>query len=120
MKRMSNPSISSSVLRHASTLVAHGDHSAAHRLCLVALQNGEAPAQALFLLALIAAEHRNPAKALELADRAVALDKQHLGARNARGPSSRFIGRPKRGPKRRRRRRSIRATAMCWTRWASC
>jgi len=84
MKRMADTSPPSDALRQASTLIAQGDHQAAHRLCLVALQNGEAPAQALFLLALIAAEHRHPAKALELADRAMALDGEHQGARAQR------------------------------------
>lgn len=84
MKRMTHTILRSRALRQASALIARGDHQAAHSLCLVALQKGETPAQALFLLALIAADHRNPAKALELADRAVAIDGEHLGARAQR------------------------------------
>ena len=84
MKRMADTPPQPSTLRHASALIAKGDHRTAHGLCLAALQKGEAPAQALFLLALIAADHRNPAKALELAERAVAIDGEHLGARAQR------------------------------------
>ena len=71
-------------LRQASTLIAAGDYREAHTVCLAALQKGEAPAEALFLLALIAAEHRNPSKALELADKALSFAPDHLGARAQR------------------------------------
>ena len=84
MKRMADTPPQPSTLRHASALIANGDHRTAHGLCLAALQKGEAPAQALFLLALIAADHRNPAKALELAERALVFEDDHPGARAQR------------------------------------
>ena len=84
MKRMADTPHQPSTLRHASALIAKGDHRTAHGLCLAALQKGEAPAQALFLLALIAADHRNPAKALELAERALVFEDDHPGARAQR------------------------------------
>ncbi|KAK0332558.1 hypothetical protein LTR94_024378, partial [Friedmanniomyces endolithicus] len=73
-----------SALEQAATLIAKDEHRAAHSLCLVALRNGEEAAQALFLMAIISAEHRNPAKALELCDKALSLDSGHLGARAQR------------------------------------
>ena len=84
MKRMSDEKLQSRTLQQASTLIARGDHRAAHDLCLVALQREEAPAQALFLLALIAADHQNPAKALQLTDRALSFSGEHTGARAQR------------------------------------
>ena len=84
MERMSDRVSENATLRQAATLISTGDHRAAHALCLVALRKGEAPAEALFLLALIAAEHHNPAKVLELVDKALSLAPDHLGARAQR------------------------------------
>jgi tetratricopeptide (TPR) repeat protein len=84
MKQMLEASSPNINLRQAATLIAAGDYRGAHASCLAALHNGEPHAQALFLLALIAAEHRNPAKALELTDRALETDQDHVGARAQR------------------------------------
>jgi tetratricopeptide (TPR) repeat protein len=84
MKRMSDLTLENMTLGQAATLIAKGDHRAGHVLCLAALRKGEAPAQALFLLALIAAEHRNPVKALELTEKALEIEAGHLGARAQR------------------------------------
>ncbi|WP_395942816.1 sulfotransferase [Brevundimonas sp.] len=81
---MADLAIENVTLRRAATLIAGGEHRGAHALCLAALQKGEAPAQALFLLALIAAEHRNPSKVLELTDKALQIESGHLGARAQR------------------------------------
>lgn len=84
MKRMPASSVSTPCLAQAATLLARGDARGAHAACLSALRQGERPAQALFLLSVIAGDHRNPAKALELAEEALKREAAHPGARAQR------------------------------------
>lgn len=73
-----------SYIGQAANALARADYRAAHASAVAALQQHERPAEALFLLAVIAAEHRNPAKALELSDRALDLQPGHIGAKAQR------------------------------------
>jgi tetratricopeptide (TPR) repeat protein len=60
--------------REAEFALNRRDFRRAHELCLQILGVDPAHADALFLLAMIAAEHGNCAKALEVVDRAIAID----------------------------------------------
>jgi tetratricopeptide (TPR) repeat protein len=60
--------------REAEVALNRRDFRRAHELCLQILGVDPAHADALFLLAMIAAEHGNFAKALEVLDRAIAID----------------------------------------------
>jgi tetratricopeptide (TPR) repeat protein len=60
--------------REAEIALNRRDFRRAHELCLRILSVAPAHADALFLLAMIAAEHGNFAKALEVLDRAIAVD----------------------------------------------
>ena len=60
--------------REAERALNRRDYRLAHELCLKTLSADPKHADALFLLGMIAAEHRNFSKALEVIDRAVAID----------------------------------------------
>jgi tetratricopeptide (TPR) repeat protein len=60
-------------LREAERAVNRRDFRRAHELCLKALAAQPNHADALFLLGVIAAEHRNYGKALEVIDRAITI-----------------------------------------------
>ncbi|MCP5477014.1 MAG: sulfotransferase [Lysobacterales bacterium] len=60
-------------LRQAEQALAARDYRRLHTLCTEVLQRNPRSAQALFLLALLAAEHQNHAKAVEVLDRALSL-----------------------------------------------
>lgn len=77
------PSTASPIVQAANAL-ARSDYRAAHTAAIAALQQNDRPAEALFLLAVIAADHRNPSKALELSERAIGLEANHAGARAQR------------------------------------
>lgn len=58
----------------ARSALAARDFQRAHRLCIALLQQDPRCAEALFLLGVIAAEHDNFTKAVEVFDRALAID----------------------------------------------
>ena len=60
--------------REAERALNRRDFRRAHELCLKILSAQPAHADALFLLGVIAAEHRNHGKALEVIDRAIAIE----------------------------------------------
>lgn len=60
--------------REAELALNRREFKRAHELCLRVLEADPAHAHALFLLAMIAAEHGNFGKALEVVDRALAID----------------------------------------------
>jgi tetratricopeptide (TPR) repeat protein len=60
--------------REAEVALSRREFRRAHELCLRILSESPAHADALFLLAMIAAEHGNFGKALEVVDRALAID----------------------------------------------
>ena len=60
--------------REAERALNRRDFRLAHALCLKALAEQPQHADALFLLGMIAAEHRNFGKALEVIDRAIAIE----------------------------------------------
>jgi tetratricopeptide (TPR) repeat protein len=60
--------------REAERALNRRDFRLAHALCLKILTAEPQHAEALFLLGMIAAEHRNFGKALEVIDRAIAID----------------------------------------------
>src|SRR5262245_51708351 len=60
--------------REAEVALNRRDFRRAHELCLRILGADPAHADALFLLAMIAAEHGKFGKALEVVDRALAID----------------------------------------------
>lgn len=57
-------------MEEAERLIARRDFRAAHELCIAELKRNPRKARALFLLAIIAAEHANHGKALDILDRA--------------------------------------------------
>src|SRR5262245_50258259 len=60
--------------QEAEQALSARDYQRAHRLCLEILATAPEHADALFLLGIIAADHRNFAKAAEIFERAIELD----------------------------------------------
>jgi tetratricopeptide (TPR) repeat protein len=71
--------------REAERALNRRDYRLAHSLCLKILGSNPQHADALFLLGIIAAEHGNYAKALEVIDRAIALDPHRADYHAQRG-----------------------------------
>jgi tetratricopeptide (TPR) repeat protein len=73
-------------LRQARRALADRDYRATHAHCMAVLKVEPGNAEALFLLGLLAADHRNFAKAAELFDRAIAASPRasHFHAHRAR------------------------------------
>jgi tetratricopeptide (TPR) repeat protein len=67
-------------LVRAARLLSEKDYKSAHALCLEELKTNPGSAQAFYLLGILAADHANHAKAVDLLERATALDAHHAGA----------------------------------------
>ncbi|MEZ5946021.1 MAG: sulfotransferase [Hyphomonas sp.] len=67
-------------LAEAARLLAAKSYRQAHALCLDVLTANPNSAEAYYLLGILTAEHGNHAKAIELFDRALRADDQHVGA----------------------------------------
>jgi Tfp pilus assembly protein PilF len=65
------------VLHQAETALAAGDARESHRLCMEAIRLDPRSPEPFALLGLIAADHSNHPKALEVFDRALAIDPSH-------------------------------------------
>lgn len=80
------------LLAEASRRLAEGDARGAHALCLNVLQANPASAGAFYLLGILTAQHANHAKAIELFDRALAIQPGHAAAmaQKARSQMARF------------------------------
>jgi len=89
------PQDSTSWHAEAELALNRRDFRRAHELCLKILTADPRHADALFLLAMIAAEHGNFAKALEVADRAIAIDAGHADYHAQRGRCLIALHRPR-------------------------
>lgn len=69
-----DPGSDAGLLQRAARALERGEFRAAHADCLAVLQRSGAQAEPYFLLGLITAAHDNHAKAVELFDRAIALE----------------------------------------------
>ena len=81
--------------REAERALNRRDYRLAHSLCIKILGTDPRHADALFLLGVIAAEHGNFAKALEVIDRAVALDAGRADYHAQRGRCLLPLNRPR-------------------------
>lgn len=80
-------------LTEAERLLAARDFRAAHAVCMAILRADQREVGAFFVLGLIGAEHDNHLKALELFDRSLALDANHVRAHAHRGKALARLGR---------------------------
>lgn len=67
-------------LVRAARFLSEKDYKSAHALCLEELKTDPGSAQAFYLLGILTADHANHAKAVELLERATALNARHAGA----------------------------------------
>jgi Flp pilus assembly protein TadD len=82
-------------LRLAEQALAARDYRRLHALCTEVLQRNPRSAHALFLLALLAAEHQNHAKAIEVLDRALSLAPDRADYQAQKGRCLLALSRPR-------------------------
>jgi tetratricopeptide (TPR) repeat protein len=82
-------------LRQAEQALAARDFRRMHTLCTEVLLANPRSAQALFLLAMLAAEHQNHAKAVEVLDRALALEPDRADYHAQKGRCLLALNRPR-------------------------
>lgn len=74
-------------LKTARQLILEKRYESAHALCIAAVQAGQDVGEALMLLGVIAADHDNHAKAIELYDRALTVQPESAAALAQKGRS---------------------------------